>query len=65
MSDRKIIDYKTITADNTEALDAKISRALAQGFQPYGNPYLSDNKIQGRVGDLTVTQAMVKYQDKE
>jgi len=47
----KIIEYKTATADSPALLDAEVNKLLPHGFQLYGNPYYSGNKL---------AQAMVK-----
>jgi len=56
----KYTEYKTAVADNFEALDAVVTKLLSEGFQLYGNPYLTDNQVEGRVDNFTVAQAMVK-----
>ena len=56
----KITEYKTVVADNFEKLDSLVNKSLAQGFQPYGSPYLTDNPVEGRTDKFTVAQAMVK-----
>lgn len=47
----KIVEYKTVTADNWTALDKEVNRLLSLGYQLYGNPYF---------GDSTLAQAMIK-----
>jgi len=47
----RIVEYKTVTADNWTTLDKEVNRLLSQGYQLYGNPYF---------GDSTLAQAMVK-----
>jgi hypothetical protein len=56
----KIIEYKTVTADNWALLDKEVNKLLAQGYQLYGNPYFGGNKIEGAIGTFLVAQAMVK-----
>jgi hypothetical protein len=56
----KIIEYKTATADNWASLDKEVNKLLAQGYQPYGNPYSGGNKTEGAIGPFMVAQAMVK-----
>jgi len=56
----KYTEYKTAVAYNFEALDAVVTKLLSEGFQLYGNPYLTDNQVEGRVDNFTVAQAMVK-----
>jgi hypothetical protein len=37
-----ITDYKTSAADNTETLDRNVKKLIAQGYQPFGSPYLPE-----------------------
>ena len=50
---RKISEYKTAYASTCLDLDKKVQKLIAEGFQPFGNPY------KGNSGMLL--QAMVKY----
>jgi hypothetical protein len=52
----KITEYKTVVADSFKELDLLVNKAISQGFQPYGSPYLSGDKVEV----FTVAQAMVK-----
>jgi hypothetical protein len=59
MPDRmKIKEYKTVGGSNAEDLDAKVNKLLAEGYQLYGNPYLSDSVIDG-VESFAIFQALV------
>ncbi len=49
-----VTDYKTITASSFEDLDKKVTESIREGFQPFGNPYVTD------VGEFLVCQAMVR-----
>ena len=54
--DKKIIDYKTLTAENTVKLDNEVALYLTKSWQPYGL------QIRGARG-LAAGQVMVKYED--
>ena len=56
----KVIEYRTATADNCASLDKEVNNLLAQGFQPYGNPYSSHSKIKGIADTSQVAQAMIR-----
>jgi hypothetical protein len=53
---RGIREYATIREDNFKDLDKKVNELIEQGFQPYGNPYVTDNR------EFLVCQAMVNYE---
>ena len=57
----KIIEYRTVAKQSIKELDAKVNEVLAEGFQLYGNPYVSEGEIPGFVGPFLACQAMVKY----
>jgi hypothetical protein len=61
----KIKHYTTATCDNTKGLDQAVNELISKGFQPYGNPYLSDQPIPGVVDTMLFAQAMVKYDSSE
>lgn len=50
---RTIFEYITVYASTCLDLDKKVQKLIAEGFQPFGNPY------KGNSGMLL--QAMVKY----
>ena len=56
----KIIEYKTAMADACASLDKEVNKLIAQGYQPYGDPYFGGNKTEGANGTFMVAQAMVK-----
>jgi hypothetical protein len=56
----KVIEYKTATADTAASLDKNVNALLAQGFEPYGSPYFSNNKAEGVANTSQVAQAMVR-----
>jgi hypothetical protein len=56
----KVIEYKTATADTWALLDSNVNALLAQGFEPYGNPYFGNNKAEGIANTSQVAQAMVR-----
>ena len=55
---KQIIEYKTITAGATDELDKKVNESIRQGFQPFGNPYISDE------GEFLACQAMAIYKEE-
>jgi hypothetical protein len=50
----QISQYKTITAHSFEDLDRKVNESINQGFQPFGDPYVTD------VGEFLACQAVVR-----
>jgi hypothetical protein len=34
-----IIDYKTLEGERAADLDERVQEQIAEGYQPYGNPY--------------------------
>ena len=56
----KIIEYRTVTADTGASLDKNVNALLAQGFEPYGSPYLCENKADGVANTSQMAQAMVR-----
>jgi hypothetical protein len=56
----KVIEYRTATGENCVSLDAEVGKLLAQGFQPYGNPYFSQSKGKGAATTFQVGQAMIR-----
>jgi hypothetical protein len=57
----KAIEYKTAYGSSTKELDERVNAMLLDGFQPFGNPYLSDQEVEGKVDTFVIWQAMVKY----
>jgi len=58
----KIIEYKTASGTSVKGLDECVNAMLAQGFQPFGSPYLSDQEVENKADTFVVLQAMVKYE---
>lgn len=58
----KIIEYKTANGSSVKELDECVNAMLAEGFQPFGSPYLSDQEVEGKVDTFGLWQAMVKYE---
>lgn len=56
----KITEYVTARADDFAALDGQVNQLLKEGYQPYGNPYLTDNPVEGKIDTFLVAQAMVR-----
>ncbi|MDA1278283.1 MAG: DUF1737 domain-containing protein [Verrucomicrobia bacterium] len=58
---KKVTQYKTATASNIADLDAKVNELIQSGFEPYGDPYVSDVEVEGVVDTFMVCQAMAKF----
>lgn len=56
----KISHYSTAHASNVKDLDEQVNKLVAEGYEPYGSPYLSDHPIEGKVDTLMICQAMIK-----
>ncbi len=54
---RKIVDYTTAIGSLLQGVDIRVCELIAEGFQPFGDPYLMDH-------EENVCQAMVKYADE-
>jgi hypothetical protein len=52
--DYKIIEYKTVEGETPGKLDQQIKDLIAEGYQPYGNPYTASKQFY---------QAMIKTTD--
>jgi hypothetical protein len=52
----EIIDYKTLEGERTVDLDKRVKEQIAEGFQPYGNPYAFGRNFY---------QAMIKTSDRD
>src|SRR5665213_2395176 len=57
----KIIQYVTIRSGQINLLDEKVTKSIADGFQPYGSPYTFQKILGGSTSDVQFYQAMVKY----
>jgi len=58
---RKVIEYRTVMADNTpQAFDDFINKCIQGGYEPYGNPYSIFNGGKG-----FLCQAMVRYEEEK
>ncbi len=53
----KITEYKTASASDCEKLDAAVKDLLAEGFEPFGSPYVAKTEHKGI---SQFCQAMVK-----
>lgn len=56
----KITKYTTAYGNNPLELDASVNKHLANGWQPYGNPYATENPVEGAMESMLLAQAMVK-----
>ena len=57
----KIAKYITVGGHSGNELDEAVNEKIGEGFQPYGNPYLSDREVEGNVEGFVIFQAMVIY----
>lgn len=54
----KIVEYRTASAcDHNHTISGAVNKLIAEGFQPWGDPYLDINGYP--------LQAMVRYEDKK
>jgi hypothetical protein len=56
----KITQYVTAYGNNPRELDQSVNALLAKGFQPHGNPYATENPVEGAMESQLLAQAMVK-----
>jgi hypothetical protein len=56
----KITQYVTAYGNNPRELDQAVNALLAKGFQPHGNPYATENPVEGAMESLLLAQARVK-----
>ena len=56
----KITQYVTAYGNNPRELDQAVNALLAKSFQPHGNPYATENPVEGAMESLLLAQAMVK-----
>jgi len=61
----KITDYKTAAGSNGNELDEAVQEFISKGYQPYGSPYLSDNRVSSGTGEFWLFQAMVMDDEKD
>lgn len=59
----KIKQYVTAFGNNPRELDEAVNKHLAAGWQPYGNPYATDNPVKDAMEHLLLAQPMVKSED--
>jgi Domain of unknown function (DUF1737). len=51
-----VIDYKTLEGQRIGDLDQRVREQIAEGYQPYGNPYTFE---------INFYQAMIKTSDRD
>lgn len=56
----KITQYATAYGNTPLELDQAVKKHLAAGWQPYGNPYATENPVDGALETQLLAQAMVK-----
>ena len=56
----KIKQYATAYGNNPRELDEAVNKLIPAGWQPYGNPYATDNPVKDAVEPGFFAQAMVK-----
>ena len=49
--------------DFTRELDEAVNKQLAAGWQPYGNPYATENPVKDAMEPQLLAQAMVKVEN--
>jgi len=54
----KTILYHTVSASTAAELDKAVNNLMAEGYQLFGSPYLSDRPIEGMAGNMAFYQAM-------
>jgi len=59
----KIKRYATAYGNSPLELDEAVNKQLAAGWQPYGNPYASENPVKDAMEPQWLAQAMVKSED--
>ncbi len=56
----KIKQYATAYGNNPFELDKAVNKLIASGWQPYGNPYCTENPVKDALEPLLLAQAMVQ-----
>lgn len=75
MTDRKVVDYKMLSAKRAVVLSEMVTNLLNKGYIPYGEPVVHKKIIVNQSGlvfsdyhaeepDNKFSQAMIKYEDK-
>lgn len=59
----KIKQYVTAYGNNPRELDDAVNKHLASGWQPFGNPYATENPVKEAMEPLLLAQAMVKVEE--
>ena len=60
----RIKHYITAFANDAIKLDREVNELLAKGYQPYGDPYVSDcGGAVDETGRFLACQAMVSYEE--
>jgi hypothetical protein len=55
-----IKQYATAYGNSPRELDEAVNKMLASGWQPFGNPYATENPVKDAVEPALFAQAMVK-----
>lgn len=58
----KIKQYATAYGNNPLELDEAVNKHIADGWQPYGNPYATENPVKDAMEHLLLAQPMVKVE---
>ena len=56
----KIKKYATAFGNNPRELDEAVNKLIVSGWQPYGNPYATENPVKQALEHLLLAQAMIK-----
>ena len=60
----KIKSYVSVVGTDLKALDEAVNQQIAAGYQPYGQPYVSDRRNAAGLieAPYLIIQPMVKYE---
>ena len=56
----KIKQYATAYGNNPRELDEAVNKLITAGWQPFGNPYATENPVKDAVEHMVFSQAMAK-----
>ena len=59
----RIKHYVTAFSNDVVKLDHAVNDLIAKGYQPYGNPYVSDCGANGGTDRFLACQSMVLYEN--
>ncbi len=56
----KIKEYVTAFGNTPRELDDAVNKLIAKGWQPFGNPYASENPVKHALEHMLLAQARIK-----